>query len=254
MFWKRPLPGFVRPASSFLLVLFLAACEAGSPSAAASDAEADRLLASADPATIDAAFEALAARTVLADLTVTQSDGDGQTLGTTTARVEVTPDGARVLRQSGDGALATPPDEPPRFRNPLDTALPDDPPYADPASRDQYRRAVVGDTVVAGRRLQVVEAVLADAEAEQGVRRVRAAVDAETGRPVTLAVDRAATSAVYDERSHVRVELAPVGSAWLPRTVETDTWTDVPLAPARRVRAVWTVLSVDGRPLAAETP
>ncbi len=232
----------------FLLVPLLVGCEPGTPAATSADTEADRLLAAVTPGAVDAAFDALASRTAQADLTVTESEGAGTRVGETTVRLLLTPGDPRVLDRSGAGTLADTSNVPPRLRNPLDTALPDDPPYVDPASRDQYRRAIVGDTVVAGRRLRVVEAVLADAEAEQGVRRVRAAVDPETGRAVTVVVDRAAASAVYDEQSRVRVELAPAeAGVWLPHIVETDAQTDVPLAPVRRIRTLW-IVRLDAAP------
>lgn len=239
----------MRLTLALFFALSLAACEADAPSADTPDSEADRLLARVAPDAFAPAFDALDTRDVVADLTVTE-DSAGVEIGATTLRLQLTPEEARLLRQTRTGTLAEPSDDAaPRLRNPIQTALPDDPPYIAPASRDQYRRSVVGDTVVAGRRLRVVEAVLAEAGAEQGVRRVRAAVEPSSGQPVVVEVERTASSAVYDEQSRVRVELAPADGAWLPRHVETDTRTDVPLSPARRVRTAWTVMSVDGRPI-----
>lgn len=242
----------MRLALLLVASLFAAACGSDAPAGVSASPEADRLLAAVDPASFAEAFEALADRDAVVRLGVAELDGSGQPIGLSRLRLQLTPRGARVLRQSGRGSLAEPAAEVPRFLNPIDTALPDAAPYADPATRDQYRRAVVGDTMVAGRRLRVIEAVLADPDAEQGVRRVRAAVDPETEQPVVIEVDRAAQSAVYDEQSHVRVELAPNGQTWLPHRVETDTRTDVPLAAPRRIRTVWTMLSVGAGPLTAE--
>ena len=236
---------------AFLLVFIgaaLAACSDDVPPAAGS-ADADSLLAAARPEAFEAAFEALAARDALVELAVTERDASGAVVGEAAFRLQRTPAGTRVLRQSGTGTLEASPDSAPRLGNPLDTALPTDPPYTDPASRDQYRRDVLGDTTIGGRALRRAEATLANAEAEQGVRHVVAAVDPATGHPVLIEVDRAANSAVYDEASRVRVELADVAGTWLPRRILTDSRTDVPLAPPRRVRAEWTVLEVDGQPL-----
>ena len=224
----------MRPA--LVLLLGLAACTPDAP-ADGSPTDADRLLARVAPAALAPAFAALDARDVTADLVVALASDEGA------------PSERRYALRQRDGEATTEDGPAPRLQDPLAAALPEDPPYADPASRDQYRRAVVGDTVVGGRRLALVEAVLTDPDAEQGVRRVRAAVDPASGQPIVVTVHRALSSAVFDEQSRVSVELMPDGDGWLPRRVETDTRTDVPLSPGRRVRTEWTVTSVDGRPL-----
>lgn len=227
------------------LLLALAACSAEAPPAPASDAatEADRLLADVDRQAVAAAFDRAQRLGYTARLVVTEEDAGGRPVGREALTVRATPRAVDVASREATGTLAdTEAEEAPRLRDPLATALSDDPPYLDPSIRDQYRRAVVGDTVVAGRRLALVEAALVDEETEQSVRRVRAAVDPETGRPFVVEVERAMTSAVYDETSRVRVALAPgPGGALLPRSVETDARVDVPLAPPRRLRTEWTV-------------
>ena len=243
----------MRAPLALLVLLSIVGCEAEPPEARGPLGEADRLLAAVEPSTLASAFDALGRRTVVADLTVTRA---GEARGGHTMRLALSGGTSRILQQNGTGSLAAPSaDDPPRLHDPLASALPDAPPFSDPASRDQYRRAVVGDTVVAGRRLRIVEAVLSDSEAEQGVRRVRAAVDPETGQLAVVEVDRRAASAVYDEQSRVRVELVPLAYAtWVPARVVTETATDVPLAPERRVRTVWEVVSVDGRPVRTGRP
>ena len=209
---------------------------------ASEETEADRLLANVTQDAVAGAFARLDALDYTADLAATQWDGGGAEVGASALTLRSEGGAVRVEGRRGTGTLAAPSDEPPRLRDPIGPALPAEPAFVDPASRDQYRRAVVGDTVVAGRRLRLVEAVLLDATAEQQVRRVRAAVEPETARPVVVEVERRADSAVYTEASRARVALAPgPGGAWLPRAVETDTQTDVPLADPVRLRTAWTV-------------
>ena len=235
------------------LLALLAACSTDvAPAPDRAPSEADRLLAAVDREAVAEAFARAQRVGYTARLVVTEESADGARLGRESLAVRATPRGLAVegRQRAGTLAAAEPDDGAPRLRSPLETALSEDPPYLDPAVRDQYRRAVLGDTTVAGRRLTLVEAVLTDPGTEQAVRRVRAAVDPGSGRPAVVEVDRVARSAVYDETSRVRVTLAPgPGGAWLPHTVETDALVDVPLAPARRVRTAWTVTSVGGAPV-----
>ena len=239
-----------RSAPSVRLALAAAAVLAagcGTDAAPSADTEADRLLANVTGDAFGGAFERLEAQGYTAEFTVTQRDEAGTEVGRSSLTVRAEGGAAeggavRVLDREGVGTLAEPAEAPARLRDPLGSALPAEPAFVDPASRDQYRRAVVGDTVVAGRRLRLVEAVLLDDEAEQQVHRVRAAVEPETARPVVVEVRRRADSAVYTEASRVRVALAPgPGGAWLPHAVETETRTDVPLADPVRLRTAWTV-------------
>ena len=69
------------------------------------------------------------------------------------------------------------------------------------------------------------------------------------GEVGAIEVDRRSDSAVYDESSRVRVDLAPGPGGWVPRRVVTDTRTDVPLSDPAHVRTVWTVREVAGRPV-----
>lgn len=233
-------------------LLSSAACtsERAAPLQQPDAAEADRLLDAVDQSAVTAAFEEAARLGYTADLAVVVLDGADAPIGTEALTLRLMPRGMEIADRQRDGVLAgDAPDETPRLRDPLQTALSEDPPFLSPSTRDQYRRTVVGDTVVAGRRLALVEAVLTDEAAEQSVRRVRAAVDSASGQPVVVDVHRRAASTVYDETSRVRVTLAPgADGRWLPRSVETDARVDVPLSPARRVRTTWTVRDVGGSP------
>lgn len=236
------------------LLLLLAACADDAPPASTglADPEALRLLESVGAEVGADAFEALSAGPYTASVRVEVLDADGSTVGTETATLRVEGERVVVADRTVTGALDAP-DDLPRLRDPLPATIPEDPPYLDPAAREAYRFAVVGDTTVAGRRLRLVEAALADASRRHAVQRVRAAVDPASGRAASVEVVRAADAAVYDETSRVIVDLWPVDGDWLPRRVVTDTRTAVPFSEARRVRTEWTVTDMGGRPLAADT-
>ena len=169
---------------------------------------------------------------------------DRDALADAFARLDRTPHRARLVVTSTDEAGAetreTADDDGTRFRDPVAAALTEDPPYLDPAAREAYRLAVLGDTTIGRTRFRIVEAALVDPASELGVRRVWAAVT-EAGTVGAVEVDRQAASALFGERSRVRVDLAPHGDGWLPRRAVTHTWTDVPLSAPARVRTEWTV-------------
>ena len=243
----------VRPALLAAGLVLLAACGADAPASAAPDTEADRLLAAVVASAVAPAFER--ARSYRADVTVSVYDAhvvagretatvvqDGDSIRVTDRTASGTLAGAGPNGVSGDDAAA------PRLRDPIGPALPQDPPYLDPSVRETYRVSVLGDTVIAGARFRRVQAVLTDETRELGVRRVWAAVDGD-GRIGAIEVDRRSGSAIYDEASRVRVDLAPGPDGWVPRRVVTDTRTDVPLSEPAHVRTVWTVREVDGQPV-----
>lgn len=228
-----------------LLAALLAGCSADAPPPPAVETDGSRLLAAV---TADAVAPAFArADRYRADLTVSVYDAH-VVAGRETATVWQTADSAWVEERSAVGVLSDREPGQPRLRDPIAPALPQDPPYLDPAVRDAYRITVRGDTVIGGAPFQRVEAVLTDERRELGVRRVWAAVDAQ-GRVGAIEVDRRMGSAIYDETSRVRVDLAPGPDGWVPRRVVTDTRTDVPLSDASRVQTVWTVREVGGQPV-----
>ena len=208
-----------------------AGCADPDPAPPPASAEALRLLESVDASAVADAFADLDALGYRADLTVTTLGPDRQPVGRETATVV------------HDGTpSAEPPDAEgtPRLVDPIASALSEDPPYVDPVAREAYRLAVVGDTTLGGVRFRLVEATLTDPDAEQGVRRVWAAV-ADGGRVGAIEVDRRAESAIYTEASRVRVDLAPHAGGWIPRRVVADTRTDVPLSDPAHVRTEWTI-------------
>jgi len=227
--------------------LALAGCLDTAPAAppAAADAEAFALLEAVDRSAVAAAFARLDGVAYRAEQTVMIGDSSEDGRETTTL---VHADGAlRTTAHQATGSLAggEAPEDPAGVRDPIATALSDDPPFLDPAARGAYAVAILGDTLVGGARFRLVEAVLADTGRELGVRRVWAAVDG-TGRVASVEVERTAASVLYDETSRVRVDLAPVGGVWLPRRIETDTRTDVPLSPPVRLRTTWTLTPTGG--------
>ncbi|WP_412060463.1 hypothetical protein [Rubrivirga sp. IMCC45206] len=214
------------------LAFLLAACaDAPEPVAAPADADALALLEAVDGDAFADAFAALDAAGYRARLTVDADPPAGAT-------VIVAPTGDVTL-DDVTGAL----DGTPRLRDVVVQALSSDPPYLDPAAREHYRIAVVGDTTIGDVAFRIVEAVLADPASELGVRRVRAAVT-EGGLVGAIEIDRAADSMLFDEASRVTVGLAPYAGGWVPRRVVTESRTDVPLSEPRRVRAEWTVEAV----------
>ncbi|WP_420455231.1 hypothetical protein [Rubrivirga sp.] len=221
-----------------LLLVLLAGCAGQDPAPISGDPEALRLLDAVDAHAVADAFDDLGRTAYTADLVVTALDGDRE-IGTETVTLRRTAAGTEVER-SGTGTLAVGAETAPALADPIAQALTDDPPYLDPVAGQAYRRTVLGDTTIGGARFRLVEAVLTDGRSELGVRRVWAAVS-EGGRVASVEVERAADSAIYDEASRVRVDLAPHAGGWVPRRVETDTRTDVPLSAPAHVRTAWRV-------------
>ena len=235
----------VRLVACLALLVVSAGCTADAPDAAVPDTEGNRLLAAVVASAVAPAFER--ARRSRADVTVSVYDAH-VVAGRETATVIQDGDSVRVTDRTASGMLAGDLASTPRLTDPIAPALPQDPPYLDPSVRDAYRVTVLGDTVIAGARFRRVQAVLTDETRELGVRRVWAAVDSN-GRIGAIEVDRRSDSAIYDETSRVRVDLAPGPGGWVPRRVTTDTRTDVPLSDPAHVRTVWTVREVDGQPI-----
>ena len=208
-----------------LAALSLAAC-AEPDVAPIVNEEAFGLLSHVDRSSLADAFDRAVAGGFTADVVVTSFEG-----GAVRRDSSVVSSGNSAVVDADGGALW--------LRDPVAQALSEDPPYLDPSVREAYATRVLGDTTMGGVRFQRVEAVLVDTTRELGLRRVWAAVD-ERGRVGALEVVRRSDSAVFDERTTVRAELAP-GDGWRPRRVVTDTRTDVPLSDPRRVRVEWTV-------------
>ncbi len=221
-----------------LLLALLAGCADPAPSALPGDPEALRLLGAVDAGAVADAFDDLGRTAYAADLTVTDLDSDRE-VGRETVTLRRTDAGTEVDR-TGTGTLAAASGAAPSLTDPIAQALTDDPPYLDPVAGEAYRRTVLGDTTIGGARFLLVEAVLTDDRSELGVRRVWAAV-ADGGRVASVEVERSAESAIYDEASRVRVDLMPHAGGWVPRRVETDTRTDVPLSAPAHVRTAWRV-------------
>ncbi len=224
----------VRPLPALALLLLAAGCADPDPAPPPADPEALRLLEAVDASSVADAFADLDGIPYEAELAVTHSVPGGHPAAAELLVLAHDADGTRVVMGTPAG------DEPPQLRDPIASALPDDPPYVDPVAREAYRLAVVGDTTIGGVGFRLVEAVLTDTTAEQGVRRVWAAVTGG-GLVGAIEVERRADSPIYTERSRVRVDLAPHAGGWVPRRVVTDAATDVPLSEASRVRTEWTV-------------
>ncbi len=230
-----------------LLAALASGCAADPPASGAvradRDAEADRLLAAV---TADAVADAFArASPYRADVTVSVYDAH-VVVGRETATVVQTADSTWIADRSASGVLAGGAPGQPRLRDPVASSLPQDPPYLDPAIREAYRISALGDTTIAGVSFERVGALLMDTERQLGVRRVWAAVGAD-GQIGAVQIDRVTASALYDETSRVRVDLAPGPDGWVPRRVVTDTRTDVPFSEPSHVKTVWQVREVAGQ-------
>jgi hypothetical protein len=122
--------------------------------------------------------------------------------------------------------------------NPLPAFLSDEPPYLDAAAREQYTTRILGDTTVAGRAAQLVEArFVADERRTQPIRRVRAAVS-DTAL-VWVEVQRAMDTILFDETSRLRAGLADAGGTLVPGLAEVQTTTDVPASDPRPLATGW---------------
>ncbi len=191
-----------------LLALFLTACADAPAVIPERDAEADRLLAFVSGDAWDAVF------------------GAPQT-------------GRFVRTESGEPQTVD------SVLNPLPAFLSDEPPYLDASARDQYATRVLGDTLVAGRAARIVEArFVADGRRTQSIRYVRAAVSPEAGELLAVDVRREMTSALFDETSRLRADLASGATAsgargLVPGSAQIDASTDVPLSDARASRVEW---------------
>ncbi len=232
----------LRPLLLFAAVA-LAGCSDDAPAPPPADDRASRLLSAVTADAVAEAFER--ASTYRAEFTVSVYDAH-VVAGQETATVVQTADSAWVAERTASGTLANVEPGQPRLRDPIEPSLPQDPPYLDPSVREAYRISVLGDTTIAGTAFTTVEAVLRDGDRQLGVRRVWAAVGAD-GQVGAVQVERYTDSAIYDETSRARVDLAPGPGGWVPRRVGTDTETDVPLSAPAHVRTVWTVREVGGQ-------
>lgn len=132
-----------------------------------------------------------------------------------------------------EGALDAPP------VNPLPAFLSDEPPYLDAAAREQYATRVLGDTTVAGRPAQLVEArFVADERRTQPIRLVHAAVSAD-GDLLWVRIEREMDSILFDESSRLRASLTEVDGLLVPGHAEVETTTDVPATDARALTTGW---------------
>ncbi|MEM6325564.1 MAG: hypothetical protein AAF791_00465 [Bacteroidota bacterium] len=123
--------------------------------------------------------------------------------------------------------------------NPLPAFLSDEPPYLDTAAREQYATRVLGDTTVAGRPAQLVEALFVpDGRRTQPIRLVRAAVT-ESGDLLWVHVDRAMDTILFDEASRLRAGLTEADGALVPGHAEIETTTDVTASEPRPLTLAW---------------
>lgn len=148
----------------------------------------------------------------------------------------------------GQRRAATPP-------NLAAQALPDQPAYLAPRTREAYRYALRPDTLLDGTPAYVIEAKARSGQrgGEQGVRYARLTVDRISLELVGLTVARASRILLFRENSLVTVRLRrdpaggrdfPGGSdsrhTWVPHLTRFRAVVDVPFRAARQIRTVST--------------
>jgi hypothetical protein len=228
----------LRLLPSVLCLPLLAACGGDpAPEVGAPEDAAFALLAALDAGAVAEAYRRLDRYAYTVELRLTEENAEGRRQAVRRLARRRGPAGGatRVVASEGDfdeeawGASVA---------DPLPRLLPDEPPFLAPQSREQYRYTVGPDTVVSGRRLRVVEARLRpEAAEEQALRRVRYFLAPGSYQVLGVEVERASTSALFDEAGRAAVYLLPgPGGAPVPALAVAETTVDVPGEPPRRLR------------------
>jgi hypothetical protein len=224
-----------------LLLPVLAACGDAPPAPPADPpAGALALLASLDQGTFADAYERLDRYAHTAEVRLTVSGDEGTWTATRTVARRPTEDGVeeRLVSADSTGPFGGPWAARLRPQNPLPALLPDEPVFLTPRGREAYRYTLGADTLVGGRQMQVVEAALRPgAGGEQAVRRARYFLAPATEAVLGLALERASTSALFDEEERAALFLQPgPDGAPVPAVAVVETTVDVPGAAPRQLR------------------
>jgi hypothetical protein len=116
-----------------------------------------------------------------------------------------------------------------RHVDPVALLLPEDPQHLNPRTSGGYAVRLIPDTTLGGRRLRGAEAALREGAGEP-LRRVRSWVDAVTGEPIAVEVERASSSVLLSEAGHAFVWLArDADGALVPSRVHVDARVDIPM-------------------------
>ncbi len=120
-------------------------------------------------------------------------------------------------------------------------ALPDQPAYVAPRTREAYRYALRPDSLFDGTPTYVIEARARTDERgrDQGIRYARLTIDRDSKELVGLSLVRAERVLLFGEESQLTLRLrkAPDG-AWVPHLTRVRTVVSVPFRSPRQVRTV----------------
>lgn len=145
--------------------------------------------------------------------------------------------------QSG-GILSsiTPPQDPTeRPANLAAQALPDQPAYLAPRTREAYRYALRSDSLLDGTPTFVVEAKARtdDRGRDQGIRYARLIIDRTSNELVGLSVVRANQILLFRENSQLTIRLRTASDGtWVPHLTRVRAVVSVPLRSSRQFRTV----------------
>lgn len=160
-------------------------------------------------------------------------------------------DSAGSFRKGGLFSSLTPTRQ--RTSRPADLsaqALPDQPPYLAPRTREAYRYALRPDSLVGGSPTYVLEAKARSEEtgADQSVRYARLTIDRTSRELVGLTTVRANRVLLFRENSQLTVRLRSTPSgAWVPHVTRFRAVVKVPFRAPRQFRTVSAYHAYDRR-------
>lgn len=210
------------------------------------------LLTSMDRTAFDSAFARLDEYRVTRHVHTEQLDTIGRTTAyrTLTLRYPAGAEAGTVQRADSAGSFRTgglfsgitPAQQ--RTSRPTDLAaqaLPDDPPYLAPRTREAYRYALRQDSLLGGTPTYVVEAKARSEGrgAEQSVRYARLTLDRASRELVGLTTVRASRVLLFRESSRLTVRLRPApDGVWVPHLTRVRAVVKVPFRAPRQFRTV----------------
>lgn len=235
-------------------LLALAACKQPEPPPLSPDEVAVRdsalaLLGTIDTERLSAAFERLDAFRYRV-VTQTEQLGDAAPTVQRTVTADVTPaaDGPRIdivqTDSSGtfdfgrfDPFANDAAESPLPAENPATLVLPEDPAYLDPRGREAFAFSFAPDTLLGGRRVQIVAIAAREGEDDQALRRARLYIDRTTGVLVGVRLRRRTESVIFREASDTAVLLQPgPADGWLPSLTRVETTLGALFTDQRRFR------------------
>lgn len=236
-----------------LLLPLLAACDEPPPPvlSPADKAERDSVLAllrTTDTDALAAAFERLADLPYRVETTTAQLALDGEIVAHRRFVAVVDPaapppdvletDSTGAFDWGALGALASddaeallPTD------NPATLVFPDDPPYLDPQGREAFAFRFAPDTLIGGRRVQVLTVDARPGEGDDQLLRHARLYVADGGQLVGARLRRRTESVLFTEKSEATILLHPTSAGtWLPHATRYDATVGALFTDRRRFR------------------